>query len=391
MTLRNKRIPANRKRSGKSKVERFPFIRDPEKCLGYGTITEAICEQDPRSFASHVVYRFAVGDEVQISRAIITAAGPRYRVRTSLVWLTPEQIIVDPAVVEFALGHVDPNAQAQKWADLLASGSRCLTENSEITTNSALTENRFTSTSQGGNVENVGCIKKYISKKNITKTPNQASPSTFKQQNYNKTITMDKKIIRNLLSGLTPSETISINFIGPKAHMSGDYTVVKVKTGRGKGGSKLVELVNAFKQTLITGTPDSAEILNMTIAGEMHGFTSEADIPVAYDKSASQAAMLKETFKRLLDAEGDKEIEVESTIADFNGTFTVNKGMQLRGRGGQIMLDLENVDTGAKLQLWSFRHSGIVKSLTIVGDDYVAPETDSDSSDEEDMSSSDED
>ncbi|MFA6049628.1 MAG: hypothetical protein WC761_00255 [Candidatus Paceibacterota bacterium] len=380
-----------RSKASKGKVERFPIPKDPEIHIGSGKLLESICQQDHRAFASHVVHRFSAGDVVSIARAIVTAAGPRYRLINTIVWLSPEQIEVDAEVKAFALNHVDPTKKAEKVAKSLT------------------TENRFTSQSQRGNVVNRKSVlpenntKKKVSpsaprkaiapnrKSALAPIPNKNKASkTSKISNTpltlnTKNITMNKKQLRTILAGLVSGTCISITFIGSKAHQSGDYTVVKVKTGRGKGGSKLVELINSFKQVIVTGTPESEAILNMTVNGERHGFSSESEIPVVYAKSPVQAKNLKATFGRLLEAEGDVEIEVESTVADFNGTFTVNKATKLRGRGGQIMLDVENVNTGTKFELWSGRHSGIVTGLTIVGEVLAIEEP---ASDEDEMEGS---
>lgn len=176
---------------------------------------------------------------------------------------------------------------------------------------------------------------------------------------------MDKSSLKSVIGSLSSGQVINVTFIGDKAHLSRDWTVVKVRTGKGKGGSKILELVDSARNTITTGTPDSAYILNMTVDGTMHGYLSEADVPVVYASNAEMAGVLKERFRRLLDAEGDRTVNIVSSIDDINGRFTVNRATQLRGRGGQIRLDLENVDTGAKTEIWSMRHSGVIQSFDI--------------------------
>lgn len=176
---------------------------------------------------------------------------------------------------------------------------------------------------------------------------------------------MDKSNLKSVIGALSSGQVINITFIGDKAHLSRDWTVVKVRTGKGKGGSKILELVDSARNTITTGTPDSAYILNMTVDGTMHGYQSEADVPVVYETNAEMASTLKWRFKSLLSAEGDRTVTVTSTISDLNGRFTVNRASQLRGRGGQIRLDLENVSTGAKTEIWSMRHSGVIQSFDI--------------------------
>jgi len=377
------------KRAAKSKVERFPLKKEPESCVGRGKLLKAVCQQDERSGFEHIVHHHEKNTIVEISRAIVTAIGPRFRLRNSIIWLGNDEISVDDQALDSALLNVDPNKKARLWANFIRP------------------ENRFTSASKNGTVNswNSGSQKQTEKLNTLIgsaipaklpmkpKTEKKSGPVPLRTDSTHnttinpfvtsrKSISMDKKQLRNLITSLAPQDQIDITFLGDKAVHSGTWTVLRVKTGRGKGGSKVMDLVNASKKTLTTGTPDSDKILNVSLNGELHGYADEGQIPVSYEKNVTQAAMLKETFKRLLTAEGDREVEITSTIADFNGTFTVNKAKQLKGRGGQIVLFLENIETGAKPELWSYRHSGVITSFTILGDvlgaEAAAPEEEDD-------------
>lgn len=368
--------------------------KEPEVCVGRGILLKSICQQDERSGFEHILHRHEKGANVEISRAIVTAIGPRFRLRNSIVWLGNDEISVDDAALDSALTHVDPNAKAALWANFIRP------------------ENRFTSPSKSGTVNSRNSVsnskrssgslnKSKHNKKSVEETNHTVSrleshssnslsaavPTTPNNNTVSnrKSIAMDKKQLRNVITSLTPQSQIDITFLADKASHSGTWTVLRVKTGRGKGGSKVMDLLNpATKQTLTTGTPESDKILNITVNGQLHGYTQESEIPVSYEKNLTQAALLKESFKRLLPAEGDVEVEIKSTVSDFNGTFTVNKAKTLAGRGGQIVLSLENVDTGAKTELWSYRHSGVITGFTILGDALSA------ASDSEDAAADDE-
>lgn len=185
---------------------------------------------------------------------------------------------------------------------------------------------------------------------------------------------MDKKDLRNLICSLTPSTTLHITFTGSKAHLTSNYTVLKIRTGKGRGGSKIMDLVDAFKNTISTGTGESDSILNVTVGGVMHGHADEASAPSTYPKNAGAAEILKRQFATLMDAEGDITVRVTSKMPELDGLWTVNQARRVQGRVGQIKLLLENKQDGRKTELWSYRHSGMVLKLEILQDDGSAKE-----------------
>lgn len=348
-------------------VQRVPHQRDPEVAVGVGTMLQDHTAVDPRDQAAGHVLDLKVGDKVHIARGIITAAGARYRVLNSICWLSDDQVKVDDGCRSNALTHVDPLPEAKKIAAgenrfRLSQNGDSLYKNSATASKSVngwVAEFRQKRASKA-NASPTMVVGGNLAGKKSTSLPQATSG---RKLNY-----MDKQALRTLISGFKTGQKITITFIGPKAHLSRDWTVVRTKQGRGKGGSKLMELVDGAKNLLTTGTPDSDLILNITADGTLHGYTSEADIPVAYETDVTQAAILKETFHKLLAAEGDVQVKVTSKVADFNGTFTVNKATQLRGRGGQIRLELENTNsTHRKVEMWSRRHSGVITGFTVMG------------------------
>lgn len=62
---------------------------------------------------------------------------------------------------------------------------------------------------------------------------------------------MDKHILHSVLETLTINSTVTINFNEPFADLSGDYMVMASKVGRGRGGSRVIEIAPV-------GSPDDA-------------------------------------------------------------------------------------------------------------------------------------
>jgi len=185
---------------------------------------------------------------------------------------------------------------------------------------------------------------------------------------------MEKTQIRRFISSLTPGQNITVNFVsdslndarGNRLATSGTFTFRKSGVGRGKGGSLVMHLNDSANNPVCFGTPHAENILNIRADdGEMLGFTSEADMPVDYPREEQRAALFKEATKRLVGTSGLR-VRVESArLPHLDGTWRVTSAKQLRGRNGQIVLYLEN-ETGTQ-ELWTYRHSGVVDNVSILG------------------------
>lgn len=62
---------------------------------------------------------------------------------------------------------------------------------------------------------------------------------------------MDKHILHSVLETLTAGNNITINFNEPFEELSGDYMIMASKVGRGRGGSRVIEIAPV-------GNPDDA-------------------------------------------------------------------------------------------------------------------------------------
>jgi hypothetical protein len=298
-------------------MRRRTLNRAPDQVIGYITVKDT-------------------GEQHPVAVAMTTRIGRSYRTMYTTNWYTDHDVIADSAVIEAAINNPDGIAARINL------------------------DNEFTNLLNDDRVKKVKVNGSASTIKRAKQTQLNNNNNIRKRNN-----TMEKSALKSVISSLSSSQVINITFIGDRAHLSRDWTVVKVRTGKGKGGSKILELVDSARNTLTTGTPDSAYILNMTVNGTMHGYSSEADVPVVYESNPERSAELKQTFKSLVGAEGQYRVNIQSTITDLNGTFMVNRGTQLRGRGGQIRLELERVGSGERVEVWSNRHSGVIQSFTI--------------------------
>ena len=264
---------------------------------------------------------FEKGDKVDIARAIETPVGKRYRIKGTIRWLGEKDVKIS--------GILEP-----------------------------ITDYRFKKGIRTGTVKKSSKPKRKRAsskkKRNIAKEPSLGT--RYKG--------MDKQELKSVIQGLSAGDSLTVNFVGEKADLSGAFKVLGTKRGRGKGGSLLVELEASDGSTLTTGTPESNVILNVVTAdGTLVGFQNEADLPRLFDVDTARAVALKEQLGSLLDAEGDVTVDVESSEEDFAGKWTVKSARKSRGRYGQVVLSLDN--GSVQRELWSYRHSGIITRITI--------------------------
>jgi len=176
---------------------------------------------------------------------------------------------------------------------------------------------------------------------------------------------MDKKQLKAVAEALNCPEEVAFTFVGELADRSGTYTVTTVRTGRGKGGSKVMTLEAKDGSTFVTGTTQSDYILNVTTKdGILHGFETAADVPKVFKTNAGMAEKLKKQMKALVGTNGAR-VFISDTAEEFNSEYTVTHAELMRGRYGQVKFTMQAGD-GSFTSLWSFRHSGIVTELKVL-------------------------
>lgn len=192
---------------------------------------------------------------------------------------------------------------------------------------------------------------------------------------------MDKDTVKSFIGGLSAGDQITINFAGDMSARSGTYKVLGHKTGRGKGGSKLVELQSLSDESLLTtGTPHSNIIMSLQAGtGEVVGGGSQSECNIPFERDLARSEALKTAFIGLrdtymtADSESSVSVRVESTVDFLAGTFSVTGVSTKRGRHGQMVLHLERPD-GKKEEIWSHRHSGVIKRIDVTAVPLVTKE-----------------
>jgi hypothetical protein len=186
---------------------------------------------------------------------------------------------------------------------------------------------------------------------------------------------MNKGILKILFSRTVVGEELVVNFIPQYKQYSGKYKITLSKVGRGKSGSRVVELQHletGEKLTRMTipggeqrdfGTAVSDIILNVTHNGVMYGDT-DTTTPNAYPRSPETSELLKSVFDALISKHEGQTLLVKSSEPEFDGKWTFVSGRVIPGRHGQRILTLKRGNETR--ELWSYRHSGIVSEISLV-------------------------
>lgn len=94
---------------------------------------------------------------------------------------------------------------------------------------------------------------------------------------------MDKRILHSVLESLTAGQAVTINFTEQFSDLTGDYTVLVSKVGRGRGGSRVIEVASVANPTetfgalnvdgkdKLLGTGTSEFISTMVIGDKTYG------------------------------------------------------------------------------------------------------------------------
>lgn len=176
---------------------------------------------------------------------------------------------------------------------------------------------------------------------------------------------MEKAKLKEVLSRLNPGDVIEVEFTGEKASQSGEYKVLTSKVGRGKCGSRIASLESTSSgETVSIGTAQNSEILSLTVAGEK--ILSGENTLATYSRDLDKAKVLKEKLSGLVGFGGRQVRITSASEPTFNGLFTLDSAELLKGRYGQIKAKMTNDSTGQSIEIWSYRHSGVVDEIEIV-------------------------
>ena len=154
---------------------------------------------------------------------------------------------------------------------------------------------------------------------------------------------MDKLILHSVLETVVTGQTININFNEPFTELTGDYLVLQSKTGRGRGGSRILEVQSVADSSRVIstlqvdgkdkalGTGTSEFIVTLTVDGKVHGLEAPADATRAV--KARTVATKRET--KVVEKTNQKSL-ISQKVATALGTVLAENPktvFKLTGRG----------------------------------------------------------
>lgn len=177
---------------------------------------------------------------------------------------------------------------------------------------------------------------------------------------------MDKTMLRSVMRDVVPGQEISVHFRGTPETQK--YTVLSTRRGRGKHGSLLAMIQRTGAPYIEIGTPRNKDILSITVNGNLFGVRSEREDPPTYEPNQAQASRMKAGLNRLVGEAGrGQRVRLESTVPEYQGNFAVTAGRLEKGKYGQVHLWLTREGTQETVELWSYRHSGIITAFEVLG------------------------
>lgn len=177
---------------------------------------------------------------------------------------------------------------------------------------------------------------------------------------------MNKQTLKEVLQAFNSGDLIDVTFNAEKAVLSGQYKVLYSKVGRGKCGSRIASIQSmADGSTTSIGTKENDAVLKITHNGQTFGSDTFGEgNGLSSEKNLEKAVEIKEKLKFLVGF-GGRQVKIISKQPELNGSFTLNSAELVKGRYGQLILKLTNNETQKAVEIWSYRHSGLIDSIEV--------------------------
>ena len=188
---------------------------------------------------------------------------------------------------------------------------------------------------------------------------------------------MDKEILKSVLSSVKEEDVVDMNFVGDFRSFNGQYKIMKVSRGKGKGGSLILDVLNVATGARLStltmpngkahflGTPVSEYIMNITAGGKLYGVQTESELPRAFPRTKEEGDALRDILKPLVGRATQTRLTIKSSKApEFNRTWIVTSAKLNAGRHGQVSLQMVDANDPTRTrELWSYRHGAVIDEI----------------------------
>lgn len=190
---------------------------------------------------------------------------------------------------------------------------------------------------------------------------------------------MDKLQLIEKFKGAKPGDRIEVLFVGAAAGLSGVYTFKGTRTGRGRNGSTIVDLLKADKTPLgkipnpSPSLPDHLSDFGSGVShlvgtlkvgdGEVSGDAEAAELNLL-PKDTLRASQLTEGLRPLIGQKGIP-IHMQSRDATLHGTFTLLSCEASKGRVPQLHLRLRRDSDGSEVDFYTYRHAQFMVDVAV--------------------------
>jgi hypothetical protein len=190
---------------------------------------------------------------------------------------------------------------------------------------------------------------------------------------------MDKLQLIEKFKSAKAGAAVEILFVGAAAGLSGTYTFKGTRTGRGRNGSTIVDLLKP-DGTLLgkvpNPSPSDPDHLSDFGSGVSHlvgtvkigdeeasGDVSAAELSLL-PKDALRASQLTEGLRPLIGQKG-VTLHMQSRDATLHGTFTLLSCEASKGRVPQLHLRLRRDSDGSEVDFYTYRHAQFMVDVAV--------------------------
>jgi len=196
---------------------------------------------------------------------------------------------------------------------------------------------------------------------------------------------MDKHILHSVLETLTVGQIVNLGFNEPFSSLTGDYKVLVSKVGRGRNGSRVIEIapisnpmnilsaIEVNGRTKLLGSATSELINSITVNGKVHD-AEPAEESVQPRRRGRPAGKTAKNLEEKQCAKTSKQVQCERVAKVLSDILTENPQTNFKF----VAMDPVSPINGEwKVENWTFNEGVLKMNLTNMDNPEIKQEFDS--------------